>query len=204
MVTTWVMIEKAILWGGTRTDWGKSIYTRKNDTEKENTPGNSGINRQVERVANKIEFVRGRITLSLYWESKRRWIGGRNSCNLAQHFKHEILPQQETQLIQGTSAGYSWLEGTREGAIVNIQYPFNWLNFNEKFVDLTVSVNEKEGYKEKQIEEQPTEVDTPLAYFKAQFRLSSMEQPLDPNAKNLMNMRMNMQLKLDWSLRARN
>ena len=65
------------------------------------------------------------------------------------------------------------LEGTWEVAIVNIQYPFNWPNFNEEFVAFMVSVKETEAEKEKQKQEQSTEGDTPLAYFKAQARLSS-------------------------------
>ena len=77
------------------------------------------------------------------------------------------------------------LDGTWEVAIVNIQYPFNWPNFNEEFVAFVVSVKESEAVREKQAEQQATEGDTPLAYFKAQFRLSSMQHPLDPNDKKL-------------------
>ena len=45
-----------------------------------------------------------------------------------------------------------------------------------------VSVKESEAEREKQTEKQETVVDTPLPYFKAQGRLSSMQHPLDPNA----------------------
>ena len=76
-------------------------------------------------------------------------------------------------------------EGTWEVAIVNIQYPFNWPNFNEEFVAFMVSVKESQAEKEKQKEQQETEGDTKLAYFKAQCRLSSIQHPLDPNAKKL-------------------
>ena len=48
-----------------------------------------------------------------------------------------------------------------------------------------VSVKESEAEREKQKEQQATEGDTPLAYFKPQCRLSSMQHPLDPNAKKL-------------------
>ena len=74
------------------------------------------------------------------------------------------------------------LQRTWEVAIVNIQYPFNWPNFNEEFVAFMVSVKESEAEKEKQKEPQATG-DTPLAYFKVQCRLSSLQYPLDPNAK---------------------
>ena len=47
-----------------------------------------------------------------------------------------------------------------------------------------VSVQESEVENEKQ-KEQPATGDTPLAYFKAQCRLSSMQHPLDPSAKKL-------------------
>ena len=77
------------------------------------------------------------------------------------------------------------LEGTWEVAIVNIQYPFNWANFNEEFLAFMVSVKESEAEKEMRKEQQATEGDTPLAYFKAQCRLSIMQHPLDPNAKKL-------------------
>ena len=77
------------------------------------------------------------------------------------------------------------LEGTWVVAIVNIQYPFNWPKFNEEFVAFMVSVKESEPEKETQKEQEATEGDTPLAYFKAQFRLSSMQPPLDRNAKTL-------------------
>ena len=58
------------------------------------------------------------------------------------------------------------LEGTWEVAIVNIQSPFNWPNFNKEFVAFMVSVMENEAEREKQKEQQATEGDTPLAYFK--------------------------------------
>ena len=77
------------------------------------------------------------------------------------------------------------LEGTWEVAIVNIQYPFNWPNFNEEFVAFMVSVKESEAEREKQTQQQATEGDTALAYFKAQCRFSSMQHPPDPNAKKL-------------------
>ena len=77
------------------------------------------------------------------------------------------------------------VDGTWVVAIVNIQYPFNWPKFNEEFVAFMVSVKESEPEKETQKEQEATEGDTPLAYFKAQFRLSSMQPPLDRNAKTL-------------------
>ena len=77
------------------------------------------------------------------------------------------------------------LEGTWEVAIVNIQYPFNWPNFNEEFVAFMVSVKESEAEMERQREQQAPKGYTPFAYFKAQCRLSSMQHPLDPNAKKL-------------------
>ena len=42
------------------------------------------------------------------------------------------------------------LEGTWEVAIVNIQYPFNWPNFNVEFVARMASVMESEGERKKQ------------------------------------------------------
>ena len=48
-----------------------------------------------------------------------------------------------------------------------------------------VSVKVSEAEKEKQTQQQATERDTKLAYFKAQCRLSSMQKPFDPNAKKL-------------------
>ncbi|KAF0146623.1 MAG: hypothetical protein FD143_3303, partial [Ignavibacteria bacterium] len=48
------------------------------------------------------------------------------------------------------------LEGTWEVAIVNIQYPFNWPNFNEEFVAFMVSVKEREAEKENQKHQQAT------------------------------------------------
>ena len=74
------------------------------------------------------------------------------------------------------------VEGTWEGAIGNIQYPFNWPNFYGEFVAFMVSVKESEAEREKQKEQQATEGDNPLANFKAQFRLSRMQHSLDPNA----------------------
>ena len=67
------------------------------------------------------------------------------------------------------------LEGTWEVAIVDIQYPFKWPNFNEGFVAFMLSVKESE--KEKQKDQQPTG-ETTLAYFQAQCRLSSLQHPL--------------------------
>ena len=48
-----------------------------------------------------------------------------------------------------------------------------------------LSVKESVAVREKQKEQQTTEGDTQLAYFKAQCRLSSMQNPLDPNANKL-------------------
>ena len=76
------------------------------------------------------------------------------------------------------------MEGTREVAIVDFQYPFNWPNFIEDFVAFMVSVKENEAEKEKQKQKEAT-VDTPIAYFKSQCRLSSMHHPLDPYAEKL-------------------
>ena len=56
---------------------------------------------------------------------------------------------------------------------------------NEEFVAFMVSVKESEAEIEKETPQQATEADTPLAYFKAECRLSSMQHPLDPNAKKL-------------------
>ena len=39
------------------------------------------------------------------------------------------------------------LEGTWEVTIVNIQYPFNWPNFNHEYVALMISVKETQGDK---------------------------------------------------------
>ena len=47
------------------------------------------------------------------------------------------------------------------------------------------SVKESVAEKEKQNQQQATEGDTPLAYFKPQCRLSIMQHPLDRNAKKL-------------------
>ena len=77
------------------------------------------------------------------------------------------------------------MEGTCEVSIVKIQYHSNWPNFNEEFVAFIVSVKESEAEKEMQKKQQATEGDIPLAYFKAQCRLSSMPHPLDPNAEKL-------------------
>ena len=49
------------------------------------------------------------------------------------------------------------LEGTWEVAIVNIQYRFNWPNFNEQFVAFMVSVKESEAEMEKQTQQKATE-----------------------------------------------
>ena len=95
------------------------------------------------------------------------------------------------------------LEGTWQVAIVNIQYPFNWTNFNEDFVAFMVSVKESEAEMENLKEQQPTG-DTTLASFKAQFRLYSLQQPLDPNAKSSKIMANSMQNKLDGGLTAQN
>ena len=77
------------------------------------------------------------------------------------------------------------MEGTWEVAIVNIQNRFHAPNFNEEYVAFMVSVKDSEAEKEKQKEQQATDGDTPLAYLKAQCRLSSMQHPLDSNAKKL-------------------
>ena len=76
------------------------------------------------------------------------------------------------------------LQGTWEVAIVNIQYPFYWPNFNEEFRAFMVSVMESEVKTKKQKTQKETG-DRPLAYFKAQCPLWSMQLPLDPSAKKL-------------------
>ena len=46
------------------------------------------------------------------------------------------------------------LEGTCQVAIVNIQYPFNWPNFQEEFVAFVVSLKERDAEKETQKEQE--------------------------------------------------
>ena len=48
------------------------------------------------------------------------------------------------------------LQGTWAVAIVNKQYPLNWPDFNEEFVELMVSAKEKNEEKEWQKEQQAT------------------------------------------------
>ena len=48
-----------------------------------------------------------------------------------------------------------------------------------------ILVKESEAEREKQTERQATEGDTPLAYFKAQCLLCTMQHPLDLNGKKL-------------------
>ena len=66
-----------------------------------------------------------------------------------------------------------------------------------------VSVKESEAEKEKHKEQQATG-NTPLDYFKAQCRLSSLEHPLDPNAKKLYDYAIEYEKQWDRSLTAQN
>ena len=127
------------------------------------------------------------------WRKKKILIIFRNQkMNRSEEFMHKLRSNASTKYYPNNKANsYNVLlpatldlEGAFEVAIVNIQYPFNWPNFNEEFVAFMVSVKESEAEKEKQKEPQETG-DTTLAYFRGQCRMSSLQYPLDPNAKKL-------------------
>ena len=70
------------------------------------------------------------------------------TCNASTKYNQKQKPNSYNVLLPATLD----LEGTCEVAIVNIQYPFNWPNFNEEFVAFMGSVTESEAEKEKQIQ----------------------------------------------------
>ena len=96
------------------------------------------------------------------------------------------------------------LEGSWEVAIVNIQYPFTWPNLTEKIVALIGSVKESEVEKEKQREQQASEGDTPLTYFKGHTDSLISSTHWIPPPKSFTIMRMSMENKLNGSLTAKN
>ena len=100
-------------------------------------------------------------------------------CNASRKYSHNKQPNSYKVLLPATLD----LEGTWYVAIENIQYPYNCLNFNEQFVALMISV--KESNSEKKKKRASGKMRYHSCFFKAQFRLSFMKHPMDPNAKAL-------------------
>ena len=101
--------------------------------------------------------------------------------------------------MQGPSPIHCDLEGTWEVAIVLIQYPFNWPNFNEEFVAFMVSVKESEAEQEKQKEPLATG-DTPVLILDSNADCRVCNNHWIRTTKNSLIMPTTMQIKLEGNV----